>query len=1179
MRCGFWNVRGWHYDINCDKHKLRSTCLHHCNLDIVGVAETKLSGNAQLEVGGFKWFGHNRAHLHKRAPCGSGGVGFLVRQSLLEAFDVSVLDDSVDGILWLRLSAKEQRCVYNICVCYLPPEGSTRSGNPQEFFDNLLSQVYMYQNEGNFYICGDVNSRCGDMDDFLEGVDDVPGREVIDHTAKSYGQFLCEFLWSANCCMLNGRGDLPNDFTSFAANGQSVVDYCFVPHEALESVSKFRVRRPRQLFQDAGCVGVIDPERAIPDHALLTWDVDISVGVGVDEPRERVLGTFDKYKLEGVDGTFMGSQEVRVCVRDAIAQLQSQADANARVDTAYELFQKTVLNEMNVKLEKRTVVIKDGVSNKKRKIQKPWWTEHLTLLWNDLCDAEKAWRAGPAGNKGRLKAAMRSAQKDFDKHVQGAKRCYWQEQQDKLMDMYTGDTKSFWKHIGQLGVGQRRKQLIPMEVLTPDGQTETGTQEVLDRWQNDFSTLLNAGYSCTGEQGSATSPCPPFTPDKVGENTDELSSPIDMNEVVRAVQLAHTGKACGHDGLPAETLKNGPSRAFMCQLFNVCFEKGCVPSSWKHGIIAPIPKCATKDPRVPTNYRGITLTSAVYKVFCTILNNRLTRWVEQNELLQDNQNGFRKGRSCVDHLSSLSMILETRKQLKKSTYCAFIDLSKAYDSVNREFLWHKLSGLGVDGKFLQIVKAVYQDVKCAVKVNGVLTDWFSVHRGLRQGCILSPLFFNMYLNDLAVILNMSDRGVLVGDKKIPLLLYADDIVLLGDTEQDLQDMLDIAEEWTRVWGLAVNVDKTNVVHFRPVCVPRSMTQFKIGEKLVQVVDRYKYLGLVFGEFLDYGLMAKSVSMAAHRALGLLIAKDKAQGGMPVHIFTRLYDTLVQPIIDYGVAIWGQSEMSVINTVQNRASRYFLGVGKYTPVAALRGDLGWSDPKHRQWMGVSRQWLRLCNMTDTRLNKQVFLWAHTQAQQRKKNWVFRAQRFYRDLGMANLLDVNSGFNVRSELKEVDMLLSHKCVQDWHDVLGREGARRGGGRNKLRTYRTFKNVYAVEPYVKCKLSRRHRRALAQFRAGVAPIRIETGRYEGLPEEQRLCPHCSDVVESEFHVILKCTLYNEIRESLFRTVSDRNHNFVTMDDESKFGFLLSNGDVCGHVARALYDILEKRLRYVYT
>ena len=102
--------------------------------------------------------------------------------------------------------------------------------------------------------------------------------------------------------------------------------------------------------------------------------------------------------------------------------------------------------------------------------------------------------------------------------------------------------------------------------------------------------------------------------------------------------------------------------------------------------------------------------------------------------------------------------------------------------------------------------------------------------------------------------------------------------------------------------------------------------FTCGKECLNVVDQYKYLGLIFTEFMDYSEMAKFVARAAHRALGLIIAKSRVYGGMPFQCFGKLYDSLVQPIISYGAAIWGHTQYRCIDQVQYRASSYFLGVG-------------------------------------------------------------------------------------------------------------------------------------------------------------------------------------------------------------------------------------------------------------
>ncbi len=139
----------------------------------------------------------------------------------------------------------------------------------------------------------------------------------------------------------------------------------------------------------------------------------------------------------------------------------------------------------------------------------------------------------------------------------------------------------------------------------------------------------------------------------------------------------------------------------------------------KKGIINPIPKDNTLDPIDPMSYRGITLACAMYKLYCGVLNSRLVAWAEENGLIEDEQHGFRADRSCVDHLSSLTNIIETQKLFKQSTFKAFIHFIKAFDRINSDFLWLKLKHLGLPSKMLNAIKAIYNDVSCCVRINGV----------------------------------------------------------------------------------------------------------------------------------------------------------------------------------------------------------------------------------------------------------------------------------------------------------------------------------------------------------------------------------------------------------------------------------------------------------------------------
>ena len=195
--------------------------------------------------------------------------------------------------------------------------------------------------------------------------------------------------------------------------------------------------------------------------------------------------------------------------------------------------------------------------------------------------------------------------------------------------------------------------------------------DVLGKWKSEFSNLFNSyqrenddGNSSHNQVSELNSSCPLFE--------DNIS----ILEVKKAVDSAKRGKACGFDNIPSEVLHNDYIIYFLHILFNVCFNKGIVPSEWGKCIINPIPKSSSMDPRDPLSYRGIALASSVYKIYCSVINERLSRWVEDNDTVTDEQNGFRRKGSIIDHVSLLTSLIETRKKLKKSTFCAFIDLIK-----------------------------------------------------------------------------------------------------------------------------------------------------------------------------------------------------------------------------------------------------------------------------------------------------------------------------------------------------------------------------------------------------------------------------------------------------------------------------------------------------------------------
>ena len=186
------------------------------------------------------------------------------------------------------------------------------------------------------------------------------------------------------------------------------------------------------------------------------------------------------------------------------------------------------------------------------------------------------------------------------------------------------------------------------------------------------------------------------------------------------------------------------------------------PHSCLVGNIVPIYK-NKGDANDPKNYRPITLISCVGKLFTSILNQRLTTYADTAEILLENQAGFRKDYSTIDHVFSLYSLIELFKNKGQKLYYAFIDFEKAFDSVWRLGLWNEILNNSVNGKCFKVIVNMYNGIKARIKVNNVLSEIFPCTKGVRQGENLSPFLFSIFLNDLENFLSTHDSKGLESD--------------------------------------------------------------------------------------------------------------------------------------------------------------------------------------------------------------------------------------------------------------------------------------------------------------------------------------------------------------------------------------------------------------------------------
>ena len=212
-----------------------------------------------------------------------------------------------------------------------------------------------------------------------------------------------------------------------------------------------------------------------------------------------------------------------------------------------------------------------------------------------------------------------------------------------------------------------------------------------------------------------------------------LNVPITKNKVAKVLYNCKSGKAPGIDGVVSDTLKNRMSINVLTAMFNACMESHLMPSTWAKAIISPIQKNAAGDPRIPMNYRGISLLSVVAMIYSAVLSNRISGHLESNELLCNEQNSFHPGRSCLDHIFSLYEVCRVRKSMNQETFLIFVDFKKAFDCVEHAFLLHELRNKGITGDIYFAFKSLCANPQSCVHVGGHLTEWFNVTNGVRQG--------------------------------------------------------------------------------------------------------------------------------------------------------------------------------------------------------------------------------------------------------------------------------------------------------------------------------------------------------------------------------------------------------------------------------------------------------------
>ena len=357
------------------------------------------------------------------------------------------------------------------------------------------------------------------------------------------------------------------------------------------------------------------------------------------------------------------------------------------------------------------------------------------------------------------------------------------------------------------------------------------------------------------------------------------------------------------------------SKLFILQTFNDIFSNHVFPNSWKESIVVALlkPGKARQD---PGNYRPIAMSSCLGKLLERMASKRLTYILEHKNLLSKYQCGFRKNHTATDHIIRIESDIRKGYMRKQHTTAVVLDIKNAYDMVHKPALIFKLQQLGLRGHMaFYLYNFLNGDRSFRVKHRSIFSDSYNTQTGLPQGSCLSPILFNIMINDLF--------------KDIPpdvsFSLYADDSAIWCTTPDydigihRLQTALHKVERWSEKNGLEFSAQKfafmifTKFPSIRPEALPT------LNNNPIPLVSHFKFLGVVLDSRLSMSHHVTHIQSKCKRRLNLFKCITSASG-VDRHTLLRLYTTIILPIIEYGAVVYDDGRSSYLlklEAIQNK----------------------------------------------------------------------------------------------------------------------------------------------------------------------------------------------------------------------------------------------------------------------
>jgi hypothetical protein len=827
------------------------------------------------------WIGKPNPKIHKRR-----GVGFWVNTQIAPRITIALPDIANDNVLWLQYLT-EQGSFY-IGITYIPPN------EPElmvEIMNTLQSNYEEFSKTSPAVILGDLNSH----------IPVVTGDRKTRSTS-TYDTHLKALLKKTNLSISTNPAQISDDqhWTFNCYSGQSVPDYILSDKYA-NRIIDYHVHQeitcgsPHRLI--TANLNGIAPKLSDPwgtsDSTWTSWDkddiADFQLYITKNLKTHESITTTDMLEQQATQTIKLLTKAYQHISKKSKKRPRSSIDDDQQIANILKE-KRMLLSNMGTRKHKNHAANAIGQAESMSKLK------HLT--WPKIHALQQ-----------QLHSLLLAKRTKTD-------RFWW----DKIAATdQCSSSKDFWTLINRL---KKPTNTIFPAFLKHKDVIIDNPNDIFNHINNFYKSLAtntddeakeffkHTDYDPTNESAKARAKAQlqKLTKDMRAHHFETINNPIPppqdtitLKEVLLAIGRSKNSKSPGPDQISSECFKHAPTilHIHLTSIFQAAFTLNFTPRNWQSCHTHLLYKKGEHTNII--NYRPITLLNNIFKIWERILETRLRHFAETNNLLSHLQMGSRKRKSTIETFLASNLLQHQHK--KNPIFTAQVDLSKAYNRVNRTFLWNHLHDSGVPGSLWSSLISTYAQHTDCIKIGRKSSNESSLPNGIRQGSVLSPLLFILYINPLILKLQNSNEGLPLPGfypfNKLPCFMFVDDLFLYSTSKKGLHKLLNIIIKHGHDTGCIININKTYVqCNLKTECMKDFCSETKLP---IKSADSYLYLGLKKTPLSTTNMAHINHRLAkANSILYTMINRGLSSGNLSNSVSTTLLTTIIIPTLTFGM---------------------------------------------------------------------------------------------------------------------------------------------------------------------------------------------------------------------------------------------------------------------------------------